>query len=907
MNGGGGMLPMISLCSNPSCAAPLYNYNSTGGGAAVTCKDCQTGSYCTTKCREDHRPDHIGIASNMAHDVPAGQQGQPAGLVGLGQGPVLPVRAAPALVGAGGPNGGSNGSKGNARGVQGQKFQIRPLSECQRNQREKILAQIFDRHLPSTSEGGPPPYAPPIDAVCTLCGQGPSYSYSSSSNDQYSHHRDRLVASGCAPCFSGRGPGGKTREKAAYVHPVCLGRHARNRLVEEWRKMAAQAEAEAEEVQVDNSQEEENQEEEEEKSNKRTDAGEDSPADANSGLDRIPTMDEVVLRCYSVCPNAPRCGGAILRGSVACALYDLAVADCDSQQLCSQGDVLWCAVRVQLASELVRQAQHCQQRQGRRRWAGVASGVILVRVQALTDEVLTVLGPESDQTGLDQYRILALWMRHTVQRFLDPDDVSVEAVETTLDQCMDVVATCDSTACPRLRSVAADYRDLVAEALTRLHREARGYDGGDDDAAGEVGADGKPLDVHVPNHFDDDYHDGRQSQVSDISGQYHEDHHHHQTAGIITTVHDELYADNDSGNASGSGPDATEDTQMGKIHIAMEDAGSESGIGQHIREYQEARVREPRESEAYMSHTLSIAELLANDGRYVEALAELDELRDLAARVLGTGHGMSRQILNHRDKLQGALHTDWVPALPSMEVLAARTRAAQNEYGLDSIESFRMQIFLIAKHVQSGQVDLAVRIICALRHRSLHALAEDHEFNRGNDGVLANIRDHLAWGSHPWLNVTTNAFTGVTIAGSGRSALVVKGSVQFEWAETEKTMVVAVPIWGGTEQGLTVTFEDQGVRYGGSEDGYIDLVGRIDAEASSWHMDWNVQINSIPASSSFVLTMIKETPGQIWNLPYRAGVPRSLLRSLLNEDNYNKQEEEDDNEDDENDELAAFT
>ena len=215
-----------------------------------------------------------------------------------------------------------------------------------------------------------------------------------------------------------------------------------------------------------------------------------------------------------------------------------------------------------------------------------------------------------------------------------------------------------------------------------------------------------------------------------------------------------------------------------------------------------------------------------------------------------------------------------------------------------------MQIYLIAKHVQLSQVELGIRMICALCNRAATVFGDNHEFTRGNNGVLASIRDLLATADHPWLKLATGTFTGVTIAGSGRSAIVFKDVVKYEWSETDTLITFVVPIWGGTEDGLTVTFEEEKIVFGGSESGFLNLLGRIDIKSSSWRIDRGVQTICIPGSSSLVFDLVKATPGQMWKLPCSINIPDSLFSELMGDD---AEEESDNDEDDEEEEeeLAA--
>ena len=191
-------------------------------------------------------------------------------------------------------------------------------------------------------------------------------------------------------------------------------------------------------------------------------------------------------------------------------------------------------------------------------------------------------------------------------------------------------------------------------------------------------------------------------------------------------------------------------------------------------------------------------------------------------------------------------------------------------------------IYLIAKHVQSGQVDLGIRMLHNLKSRADLVLDESSGL-MGRDGQIGTIRDDLACGVHPWLDNANapNLFTGLTIGGSGRNTIVRNNTVQFEWKETEETMEVAVPLWGGTEDGLEITFLPDSIVLGGSKNATYTLLGQIDVEASSWEIERGVQTNSVPGGCTVLIKIAKATPGEMWRLPYRKTVPEEVLRQIL--------------------------
>ena len=632
------------------------------------------------------------------------------------------------------------------------------------------------------------------------------------------------------------------------------------------------------------------------------------------------------------------------------ALTQLAIWDADARVTdgsVERGDVVWSISRTQHASKLVdtskilinRYHQHKKQKRAELAKARAeaegppnehiegtnadAGGGIndeekeelwvpkeLTQADRIFQEVVDAIGSEADETDLDEYRMSALFNLGQIQRYHRNYEAAIDLVE----QCMDVVATTTGR-----DGFAAKYRDLAAQSLTDLHRALNKQKGiVNDDMGSEAYPDEKPLDVKVRRAEGGE----DQSQISDLSDRFRNndnDIDNNQTnqanqanpdeemslddnqAVAIVTVNNVIQSES---NEDDDDDDDNREVPMDEILIAS-DFASVTKNDEHIREYEEARGREPVGSEAYMHLTLTIAQLLAEDARYAEALAQLDMLRDLSIRAFGADHHLSRAVANHRNKLQNAQHSDWVPELPSLQVLMDKVRATQEEYGVDSIESFRMQIYLIAKHVQSSQVELGIQMVCALRNRAATVFDANHEFNQGHDGVLANIRDQLACANHPWLEKATNTFTGVTIAGSGRSAMVIKDVVKFEWSETDTLMTFVLPIWGGTEDGLIVTFEEEKIKCGGSEDSTFDLLGRIDIESFSWHIDRGVQINCIPGGSAVIFSLVKATPGVMWKLPCRMGIPDSLFKELMGDEDDEEEEGDDDDVDEEEEELAA--
>ena len=531
----------------------------------------------------------------------------------------------------------------------------------------------------------------------------------------------------------------------------------------------------------------------------------------------------------------------------------------------------------------------------------------MVLAENLLRQVLDVLGTEADDTDLDEHRMSALFQLGQIHRIRRNYEAAIDYTE----QCMDVVATTIGR-----DAFAARYRDLAAKSITHLNVKLKEQNGIEDggDVLSEAYSEEKPFDVQVTDEGDD------RSQVSDLSRRSPRDNYinHHANANeeesldhnqvvAIVNVGDELYLENiEGGDEDNNGDDESKDVLLNEIVVANKGVQAPvvlvNTVDDDLREYEEARSREPVQSEAYMQYTLAMVEIQAMDGRYVEALANLDMLRDIS-RVFGDAYPTSKNIVATRDKLQKAEHTDWVPELPSLGVLMDKVRAAQEEYGVDSIESFRAQIYVAAKHVQSSQVDLGMRMICTLRERAGAVLGEDHELTRGNNGVLANIRDRLAFRDHPWLEKATDAFTGVTIAGSGRSAIVVNDIVAFEWTESDDKVILALPIWGGAEDGMTITFQEENIVFGGSESGRVKLLGQIDTQASLWRIERGAQINNIPGSSSLIATLIKKKPGQPWKLPCELNLPEAFFNKLMA--GTNDEESNDNDNDDDDEELAA--
>jgi len=438
-----------------------------------------------------------------------------------------------------------------------------------------------------------------------------------------------------------------------------------------------------------------------------------------------------------------------------------------------------------------------------------------------------------------------------------------------LELCMTVVA--ETTVSD---DVAAYYRTECAKELHRLNHLDDGEDNYQED---------KPLDVHIDEG----------SQVSDISERHvpNEDVRNDRDGqGDTVSIHfvedelDHLASSTDGRNESSS-------------------VVATNNIDDDLEEYKNAQDLEPPDSEAYYQLGLSRVELMAGAGRYIDALQEIDELMALATTAFDptSEHPLTGAIRNHRYRLIGAEHGDWAPDLPSTDTdeLVVYVRKVELEYGSDSKEAFRAMIYLIAKHVLSGQVDLGIRMLHHLKTRADLVLDESSGLT-GRTGRIAEIRDDLACGVHPWLDIAPNnapkIFTGVTVGGSGRNVMVRNNSVQFEWKETDEIMEVAMPYWGFTEEeldGLEITFLPDSIVFSGSENLSYTPLGRVDVEASSWEIQRGVQTNSVPGGCTVLIKFAKATPGEMWRLPYREVVPKEVLRQILpNEEEQNEENEE---------------
>merc|ERR1719183_879037 len=410
---------------------------------------------------------------------------------------------------------------------------------------------------------------------------------------------------------------------------------------------------------------------------------------------------------------------------------------------------------------------------------------------------------------------------------------------------MTVVAETD-----RSDDVAAYYRTKCAEYLHRLNQLDDGEDNYQED---------KPLDIHIGNGDDDGG-----SQVSDISERRAPNEEVIDDEPTHSVVIQESVCDDRDGQ-----------DDVVAIHFVT------NNIDDDLKEYRNAQELEPPDSEAYYQHGLSRVELMAGAARYIDALQEIDLLMALATAAFGPApeHPLTEAIRNHQYRLVGAEHRDWVPELPSTDDLVAYVRAVETEYGADSKHAFRAMIYLIAKHVQSGQVDLGIRMLHNLKTRA-DLVLDGSSGLTGRDGLIGTIRDKLACGDHPWLDKAPNLFTGVTVGGSGRNVIVRNNTVYFEWKETEETMEVAVPLWGGIEDGLEITFLPDSIVFGGSENTTYTLLGRVDVEASSWKIERGVQTNSVPGGCTVLIKIAKAAPGEMWRLPYREQVPEEVLRQI---------------------------
>mmetsp|Transcript_1393 Transcript_1393/g.2329 ORF Transcript_1393/g.2329 Transcript_1393/m.2329 type:complete len:95 (+) Transcript_1393:110-394(+) len=94
-------------------------------------------------------------------------------------------------------------------------------------------------------------------------------------------------------------------------------------------------------------------------------------------------------------------------------------------------------------------------------------------------------------------------------------------------------------------------------------------------------------------------------------------------------------------------------------------------------------------------------------------------------------------------------------------------------------------------------------------------------------------------------------------------------------------MEVALPIWGDTEEGF---WRDHlppptSIEFGGSEKRQHPHAGACGCrEASSWTTEMKVRLNSVPGGSTVLLKLVKETPGEMWNLIYKVGVAEAVWR-----------------------------
>ena len=898
--------PLISNCS--ACNAP-------GATAAmVRCGRCRAAPYCSGACLESHRTDHADRCLALR------SEGQIRGALERHLAPLCRVLPR----GAAGEGGASAGEGG------GRRTGERP----QRQQRPQQV-QV------------PPSLVPPINAQCHLC-HGDATTLDANGY--------RLMPTGCRRCAGDPARGG-------YVHPTCLARQVRRQAR---RDMEAHAASAAAGGNADNPTPTNDDEADADRTSGDNKA-EKMVVGAATATATPPRVDYRFMNAYSNCPRCQSPYVGFLANALSDLALADAAAHCQRGDVLWAIARTQHATNLLRAGAMLvdrhRRNRNLDDRTGAWASAGAAQqhtkkedamgggddggenaqknadgdhqeeeeegggtndgtapdGILVppevVRAGRLFQEVVDVLGSEADGTDLDEYRIVALLRLGSVRRFHGRYESAIDLVE----QCMDAVAT---TTAGR-EGFAAQYRFLAARDLTDLHRLRQKQKGKFIEVPDRGGEEDQSQISDLSDRFRND--DGASHRDRDANADEEGSLHPNRAVVAVVTVDEELHRQNveDGNGDDGSSADGEEDdgdiddggnvvdakddddgddVPMDEVVIASNGANV-SKTDEHIREYEEARGREPEGSEAYMHLTLTIAELLAVDGKYAEALAQLDVVRDLSFRAFGADHALSRAIVIHRNKLQTAQHWDWVPDLPSLEVLVDQVRATQEEYGVDSIESFRMQIYLVAKHVQSSQVALGIQMVCALCNRAATVFDDNHELNQGHNGILADIRDRLASGSHPWLERATDTFTGVTIAGSGRSAMVIKDVVKFEWSETDTLMTIVLPMWRGTKDGLTVTFEEEKIVCGGSENASLNLLGRIDIESSSWRIDQGVQISCIPGNSALIFDLVKATPGMMWKLPWRVNIPDCLFNALMGNDD--EQGESDSNDDDEEEEELA--
>ena len=703
-------------------------------------------------------------------------------------------------------------------------------SECDVYKRERQIAEVLGTYLPpvtgNPSQGHAAAAAylktPPIDARCSLCD----------SYDQVDDNGHNLVRP-CKSCTFD------------WVHPTCLARKASR----EGASVLAKA-----------------------PKGYAYDTDDEAKAEA---------AEEQLARAYlDPYKRCLTCQADQYCGSVSLALAELAMWDSEiytyggQEGLINEG--LWSDVRINLARGLVARGawklstvrrNNSRREDDQQAQATTQAHGSIDEAEGHLDEVLDVLGDDANQSPRDVCRMMAHFQMFKIYRLRDDRAAQIDALEL----CMTVVAETD-----RSDDVAAYYRTECAKYLHLLNQLDNGEDNYQED---------KPLDVHIGNGDDDGG-----SQVSGISER------HVPNAEVVVddmptrfvVVDEESVCDDRDGQDDGVAIHFVQDELDAQNN--MDDASSSvedgdiveiNNIDDDLEEYRNAQELEPPDSEAYYQLGLSRVELMAGAGRYIDALQEIDQLMVGATEAFGPAseHPLAEAIRNHQYRLVRAEHRDWVPELPSTDDLVAYVRAVETVCGADSKHAFRAMIYLIAKHVQSGQVDLGIRMLHNLKTRADLILDESSGLT-GRDGQIGTIRDRLACGAHPWLDNVPHLFTGVTVGGSGRNVIVSNNFVQFEWKETEETMEVAFPLWGDTEDGLEITFLPDSIVFGGSENTTYTLLGRVDVEASSWEIERGVQTNSVPGGCTVLIKIAKAAPGEIWRLPYREQVPEEVLRQI---------------------------